>query len=138
MSINIPKAVARDKFESLMSFEEAQEMTYWFDHTVEFPGRFRETDTGIPELVDHEPYEGDIMVHGTPLSAYNFNIMTWGIWTLFHLYRDLADELIKLKTDMSVVTGATETDGFTLSISHYDFEIIEGWHDVENNRVVIL
>lgn len=132
------KNVAKDMFTQLMTFEEAEGMIYWYDHVPEYPGRFKETDTGTPGLVDHEPYEGNIVVDGTPLSAYNFNLMTWGIWTLFQLYRQLMEEMTKLRTDMQVVTGATDTDSFSLSIAHFDFEIIEGWHDVENARVVII
>lgn len=125
-----------EKYVSPLSYEEFKKGTFWRDHIVEFPGRFKEIiDTEDPSLVSHEPNEGNIIQQGTPVNARNLGLRDHAIWTLYKMVLDLAGEIPKLQTEIATLTGSSETNGFILSMT--DFEIIEGWYDVNNQKVVM-
>lgn len=50
-----------------------RELVNWKDHTVEYPNRFKKTETGGYVVLDREP--GTVKQQGTPQNASNFNKM---------------------------------------------------------------
>lgn len=113
---------------------------HFLDHVVEFPGRFREV-ANPDGTIDHEAAEGEIIQQGTPLSAYNMNKMDHGIWTLFQEMIGLKDQMLSLAVVVGTLQGSL-TNGFSSNIFFTDMldatvEVIDGWIDVPNRRVVL-
>ena len=110
------------------------------DHVVEYPGRFREVSN--PDgTIDHEPAEGDIIQIGTPLSAHNLNTMDHGIWSLFQEMAGLKDQMLSLAVVVSTLQGSL-TNGIGSNIFFTEMldatiEVLDGWVDVPNRRVVL-
>lgn len=50
-----------------------RELVNWKDHTVEYPNRFKKTETGDYVVLDRAP--GTVKQQGTPQNASNFNKM---------------------------------------------------------------
>lgn len=125
-----------DKYKGELSFDDFKKGTYWYDHIVEYPGRFKEwVDPEDATIVGHEPWEGQVIQQGTPVNAKNLNLRDHAIWTLYSLVNSLTNEVIRLQTEISTLTGSNETNGFILEVT--DFEIIEGWYDVNGSKVVV-
>lgn len=111
------------------------------DHVVEYPGRFREL-TNEDGTIDHEPAEGEIIQPGTPLSAFYLGRMDWGIWTLFQMIQELRDEMLNLILIVGALKGSIVNNMgsniFFVEVLDPDVEVIEGWIDEANKRVVVL
>lgn len=125
-------------FPELMSDYDA---IHFLDHVVEYPGRFKEI-TNEDGTIDHEPAEGDIIQAGTPLSAFYLGRMDHGIWTLFQLMRDLKDDMLNLVLIVGALKGSIVNNMgsniFFVEILDPEVEIIEGWIDEVNSRVVVI